>query len=116
MNAKSASQASRLEEIPNIGPSIAGDLRAIGISEPAQLIGQDPYLLYDRSNAVAGVRQDPCLIDCFISAVRFMEGGPPLDWWEFTAERKAHLSVSGPYSRGTRPRSTSLRRSRRASR
>lgn len=91
MKAKTAAEARTLEQIPNIGKSIAGDLRAIGISEPRQLIGQDPYLLYERSNAVAGVRQDPCLIDCFISAVRFMEGGPPLDWWAFTAERKAAL-------------------------
>ena len=98
MKAKHAREARTLEEIPNIGKSIAGDLRAIGISEPAQLIGQDPYRLYERSNAVAGVRQDPCLIDCFISAVRFMEGGPPRDWWEFTPERKAHTNPRQPGS------------------
>lgn len=98
MKAKQASEAHTLEEIPNIGKSIAGDLRAIGISEPAQLIGQDPYRLYEQSNAVAGVRQDPCLIDCFISAVRFMEGGPPRDWWEFTLERKAHTNSRQPGS------------------
>ena len=92
MKAKHASEARTLEEIPNIGKSIAGDLRAIGIMEPAHLVGQDPYVLYERSNAVAGVRQDPCLIDCFISAVRFMEGGPPRDWWAFTPERKARTT------------------------
>jgi hypothetical protein len=92
VKAKHASEARTLEEIPNIGKSIASDLRAIGIDEPSQLIGQDPYRLYERSNVVAGVRQDPCLIDCFISAVRFMEGGPPRAWWEFTPERKAHTT------------------------
>ena len=92
MKAKTASQARKLEQIPNIGKSIADDLRAIGICEPAQLIGRDPYLLYEQSNAVAGVRQDPCLIDCFIAAVRFMEGGPPRTWWEFTAERTARMA------------------------
>ena len=74
MKAKTAAQPRTLEQIPNIGKSIAGDLRAIGIHEPRQLVGRDPYELYAESNACAGVRQDPCLIDCFISAVRFMEG------------------------------------------
>jgi DNA transformation protein len=89
MKAATALQARILEEIPNIGKSIAADLRAIGIVTPRDLIGRDPYALYEASNAVAGVRQDPCLLDCFIAAVRFMEGGPPTSWWAFTAERKA---------------------------
>lgn len=93
MKAKSAARARRLEEIPNIGPSIAADLRAIGITEPLHLVGKDPYLLYARSNKVAGLRQDPCLIDCFISAVRFMEGAPARPWWKYTAERKRHLAA-----------------------
>ena len=92
MKARTASEARALEQIPNIGRSIAGDLRKIGITEPSQLIGRDPYLLYEQSNAAAGLRQDPCLIDCFISAVKFMEGGPPRHWWEFTLERKARAS------------------------
>ena len=90
--ASAAVAASQLQQIPNIGPSIAADLLAIGISEPRQLIGQDPYELYRRSNVLAGMRQDPCLIDCFISAVRFMEGAPALAWWHYTAERKRHLA------------------------
>jgi len=88
MKAKIASEARRLQDIPNIGPSIAGDLRAIGIDEPHQLVGQDPHDLYRRSNIVAAVRQDPCLVDCFISAVRFMEGAPPHPGWFYTDERK----------------------------
>ncbi len=94
MKATTAADARRLEEIPNIGKSIAGDLRAIGIHEPGQLRGRDPYALYEASNRAAGVRQDPCLIDCFISAVRFMEGAPPLPWWEYTEERKRQLRRS----------------------
>lgn len=88
MKAKSTAHAKRLQDIPNIGPSIAADLEAIGIKTPRQLIGQDPYELYRRSNAVRGIRQDPCLIDCFISAVRFMEGASARPWWKYTAERK----------------------------
>ncbi len=94
MKAKHSAQAHRLQDIPNIGPSIAADLRAIGIREPHQLVGQDPYDLYRRSNTVAGIRQDPCLIDCFISAVRFMEGAPPRPWWKYTPERKRTMPSS----------------------
>jgi len=91
MKAASAAAALRLEDIPNIGPSIADDLRALDIFEPAQLLGQDPYELYERSNARAGAVQDPCLCDTFIAAVRFMEGGPVRPWWFYTSERKKRL-------------------------
>lgn len=92
MKARSAGEAKRLQDIPNIGPSIADDLRALGIEKPKQLIGKDPYALYQRINKLTGVRQDPCLCDCFIAAVRFMEGAPPTPWWHYTAERKERLS------------------------
>ena len=87
----------RLEDIPNIGVSIAGDLRLIGIASPADLPGRDPYALYDDLCRVTRVRHDPCVIDAFISAVRYMEGGPKTPWWKFTAERKRTLAErSGP--------------------
>lgn len=86
-----AGQATRLEDIPNIGASIASDLRALGITSPAQLIGRDPYELYRISNEHRGVRQDPCLADTFIAAVRFMQGAPRTPWWHYTAERKRHF-------------------------
>lgn len=89
--ARTANDAKRLQDIPNIGPSIADDLRALGIEQPKQLIGKDPYALFRRMNKLTGVRQDPCLCDCFIAAVRFMEGAPPTPWWHYTAERKARL-------------------------
>jgi hypothetical protein len=89
--ARTANDAKLLQDIPNIGPSIADDLRALGIDKPKQLIGKDPYVLYQRMNKLSGVRHDPCLCDCFISAVRFMEGAPPTPWWHYTAERKARL-------------------------
>jgi hypothetical protein len=79
---------SRLDELPNIGKAIADDLRLIGIDHPAQLIGKDPLKLYERLNRATGKRQDPCVIDVFLAAVHFMEGGDPLPWWSFTGERK----------------------------
>jgi hypothetical protein len=83
----------RLEDIPNIGKSIAGDFRRLGIQSPDDLPGRDPYSLYDEINRITGKRQDPCLLDTFIAAVRYMEGGPKRPWWKFTAERKKTLAA-----------------------
>ena len=79
------------QEIPNVGPVIASDLFAIGMEMPSDLIGKDPYTLYDRLCRVKGARVDPCVIDIFIAAVRYMEGAPAKKWWHYTAERKQHL-------------------------
>jgi hypothetical protein len=86
-------ELNRLEDIPNVGRAIAADLRRLGIERPAELKGRDPYALYDEINAVSGQRQDPCLLDTFISAIRYVEGGPKLPWWAFTAERKRELAA-----------------------
>jgi len=86
------SQVTKLEDIPNVGPSIAADFRLLGIATPAGLCGQDPYALYDRLCAKTGERQDPCVIDVFIAAVRFMEGKPARPWWAYTAQRKRELA------------------------
>lgn len=92
VKAPNAQAAMRLEDIPNIGPSIADDLRALDIYEPVQLIGKDPYALYRLIGEISGEQHDPCLCDTFIAAVRFMEGGPPRPWWFYTAERKQRLT------------------------
>ena len=84
-----------LEMIPNVGPSIAGNLRRIGIEAPKDLLGKDPYALYDQLCEVTGTRQDPCVIDVFLSAVRFMAGAPSKPWWKYTPERKRTLATRG---------------------
>ena len=78
----------QLEDIPNVGPSIAADLRQLGIMVPAELSGRDPFAMYDELCRITGQRHDPCLLDTFIAAVRFMEGAPKKPWWNYTAERK----------------------------
>jgi hypothetical protein len=80
-----------LEALPNIGPAIAGDLRLIGIDHPKKLVGKDPFDLYRELCEKTGVRHDPCVIDVFMAAVDFMEGGEAKPWWAFTAERKERL-------------------------
>ncbi len=88
MKALSAAEAHRLEQIPNIGPATAADLRGLGITTPAQIAACDPYWLYAQLCQATGARHDPCVLDTFISAVRFMRGAPTHPWWHYTAQRK----------------------------
>ncbi len=85
------SQVVRLTDLPNIGPSIAEDLRLLGYSTPQQLAGQDPYEMYDRINRMTRKVHDPCVLDVFISVTRFMDGEKPRPWWHYTKGRKARL-------------------------
>jgi hypothetical protein len=85
-------ELARLEDLPNIGPAIAKDLRRIGVLEPKALVGCDPFAMYDDLCRITGQRHDPCLLDVFISAVRFMEGAPAKPWWKYTAERKREMA------------------------
>jgi predicted GIY-YIG superfamily endonuclease len=85
---KGVRTAARLEDVPNVGPAVAADLRQLGIATPAGLPGRDPYALYDELCRITGRRHDPRLLDTFIAAVRYMEGAPKRPWWTYTAERK----------------------------
>jgi len=78
-----------LEQIPNIGPAIAADLRLLGIAEPAGLQGRDAFVLYQQLCAITGERHDPCVLDTFMAAIDFMRGASAAPWWKYTAERKA---------------------------
>ena len=91
--AKGRKQLARLEDIPNIGPVVAADLRQLGITTPDDLLGRDPYAMYDDLCRITGQRHDPCLLDTFIAAVRFMEGEPKQPWWKYTAERKRVMAT-----------------------
>ena len=83
---------SQLIELPNIGTAIAHNLELIGIDRPKKLIGKDPFELYESLCTTLGKRQDPCVIDVFMSVIHFMEGGDPLPWWSFTNERKKRIT------------------------
>jgi nucleotidyltransferase/DNA polymerase involved in DNA repair len=72
--------------IPGVGPSIASDLRDIGINDVDDLKGKDPEDLYRRSNEIHGVIQDRCLLYVFRSSVYYAEGGrdpEKLKWWNW---------------------------------
>ena len=78
----------RLDELPNIGKAMSRDLQLIGIDYPQMLIGKKPFELYQLLCTKSGKRQDPCVLDIFISVIHFMEGGDPLPWWFFSKKRK----------------------------
>ncbi len=83
----------QLTDLPNVGPAIAADLRLIGIESPADLAGRSPVGLYHGLSSAKGERQDPCVLDVFISITRFMGGEEPLPWWHYSAERKRMFEI-----------------------
>jgi hypothetical protein len=82
---------SRLEDLPNIGKAMADDLRLIDIDHPQKLIGKNAFELQKELCRKTGKRQDPCVIDVFMSVIDFMEGGGARPWWSFTEERKKQV-------------------------
>lgn len=85
-------EMSQFTDLPNVGKSAEQDLMTLGFTHPGDLVGQDPYAMYDQLCILTGKHQDPCVIDVFMSAIRYIEGEPAQKWWAFTAERKATLS------------------------
>jgi len=78
----------KLTDLPNVGPAMARDLALIGIRGPDQLRDRDPWELYELLCARTRTRQDPCVLDTFMSITDYMGGGEPRPWWAYTQERK----------------------------
>ena len=78
-------------DIPNVGIATEKAFDLLGIKDPVELVNKDPYQMYNDLCSITRKRHDPCVIDVFISAVRYMQGGPAKKWWEFTKERKMTL-------------------------
>jgi hypothetical protein len=80
-------KADELQTIPGIGPSLAADLRDLGIRRVADLRSRDPERLYERLNRLRDVRQDPCVLYAFRCAVYFARTPRPraelLKWWNW---------------------------------
>ena len=86
--AATAADCRRLEQLPNIGPALAEDLRRLGIRHPVELRTRDPFQLYQALCRATGRRQDPCVLDTFMAITDFMGGAAPAPWWHYTALRK----------------------------
>ena len=76
-----------LRSIPGVGPSIEGDLQALGIQGVRDLKGRDPEELYARSCVLQGGHVDRCLLYVYRCAVYFAEVPDPdpelLKWWSW---------------------------------
>jgi hypothetical protein len=88
MKAKTALEAMKLEDIPNVGPSMVADFQLLGITQPKQLKGKQAITLYKKLCSVTGVRHDPCVLDTFLAVTDFMNGAPAKPWWAYTKDRK----------------------------
>ena len=88
-----AEQVQKLTDTPNIGKSIAQDLIGLGVTTPEQVKVMDPLATYDALRTPMGERHDPCVLDTFMAAKEFMNGGPKRPWWDFTEQRKAMLKT-----------------------
>ena len=91
--ARRADECEQLEQLPNIGPSIAADLRLIGVLHPRELADKDALALYHQLCAKTGKRRDPCVLHTFIAATDFMRGADARPWWAYTAQRQARYGA-----------------------
>jgi len=82
----------KLEAIPNIGKSIATDLRSIGILTPAQLAKSDPLETYHTLSSTMGHRHDPCILYTLIAVSHYLKTGEAIPWWKFTETGKKLLT------------------------
>lgn len=82
-----AASLRKLQAIPGVGPSIARNLFALGISRVAQLKGKSPERLYRRLEAHEGAPVDRCALYVFRCAVYFAENQRHdprlLKWWNW---------------------------------
>ena len=79
----------QLQEIPNVGPAVAGALVRLGIRRLEDLAAREPNELYATLCRLDGGRHDPCMHDVLAAVVAYARGGPPQPWWVFSRERKA---------------------------
>lgn len=82
----------RLEDLPNIGKSIAADLHALGIETPAQLAKRDPMMVYLALGPTMERRHDPCVLYTLLAAEHFLKTGEAVVWWKFTEAGKRLLA------------------------
>lgn len=79
--------ADDLQRIPGVGPSIARDLRRLGVREVAELRGRNAEALYAELCRAMGQHVDRCVLYVFRCAVYFASeaehDGELLRWWNW---------------------------------
>jgi hypothetical protein len=96
-------QVHALTDLPNVGPAMARDLARLGITSPADVSGREPFALYQALCRETATRQDPCVLDVFMSVTAFMDGDDPRPWWHYTAERKRRYATQLSGARNCAP-------------
>ncbi len=81
----------QLEDLPNIGPRIAGDLRRLRVDGPVAISDRDPLETYLALATVKGRRHDPCVFYTLLAVQDFLNKGTATPWGQFTARGQAIL-------------------------
>ncbi len=76
-----------LTSLPAVGPSIAADLRHLGIHSIRDMAQADPEQLFSRLCEITGQKQDPCVLYSFRCAAYAARTSDPeaelLKWWNW---------------------------------
>jgi predicted RecB family nuclease len=76
-----------LQQIPGVGPSLAADLRSLGITTISDLENQDPEKMYQQLVQQVGAPVDRCVLYVFRCAVYFAQHKQRdpelLKWWNW---------------------------------
>jgi len=91
MTTKFAATEQELRGIPGVGPSIAQDLRDLGISRVGELRGRDAEEMFTALCVLRGSKIDRCVLYVFRCAVYYAthERHDPdlLKWWNWKDEK-----------------------------
>lgn len=81
----------RLIDLVSVGPATVDDLSLLGIEAVDQLIGKDPFELYERLCKKTGKRHCICVADVFAAAIAQAED-PALPFeqcqWSYYSQRR----------------------------
>lgn len=92
MTSKTRAIKDELQRIPGVGPSIARDLRDLGIRRVNDLTKRNPEEMYESLCGLRRTRMDRCVLYVFRCAVYYAgnsEHNPELlKWWNWTDDRR----------------------------
>ena len=91
MASKNHQAVNQLEDLTNIGKSLASDLRQLGILHPQDLLGREPLFVFRDLAPIMAHRHDPCVFYTLLAVQHFLRTGGALPWWKYTDEGKAIL-------------------------
>jgi len=92
MSDRASRKKDELRSIPGVGPSIARDLRDLGIKRISDLPDRDPQEMYEALSRLRGAKMDRCVLYVFRCAVYYAENSEHdpelLKWWNWKDDRR----------------------------